>query len=212
MGDQCGQADCEDFEGEYRRIPSLSHSSHGLVQRQTSESMEATIPSNADECNPGVSSSDRFGMGTDGRAVVEVPLRHTRIGRSEQAGMEHHSSISTTQILCEIIPKESLSVRRMLENHAIATTFMGNRHATKLLQVFQPITEFNIHSIATEKMMGMLEHCVTLIPGRGQTKEVVRMTGWNLMEEEKFLPPFDECSTPKHCLVMNIIAWKCRGF
>lgn len=92
MGDQCGQADCEDFEGDYRRIPSLSHSSHGLVQRQTSESMEATIPSNADECNPGVSSSDRFGMGTDGRAVVEVPLRHTRIGRSEQTGMEHHSS------------------------------------------------------------------------------------------------------------------------
>ena len=31
------------------------------------------------------------------------------------------------------------------------------------------------------------------------------------MEEERLLPPFDECPTPNHCLVMNIIAWNCRG-
>nr|POE55078.1 hypothetical protein CFP56_26659 [Quercus suber] len=114
--------------------------------------------------------------------------------------------ISVTPILCEMIPEESLSMRRMLENQAIAMVFMGNWHATKLLQVFQPITEFSIHSIATEKMMGVLEHCVTLMPGKSQTIEMVRMTGWNLMEEAKLLPPFDECLTPNHCLVMNIIA------
>ena len=64
------------------------------------------------------------------------------------------------------------------------------------MQVFQPITEFSIHSIAIEKMMGVLEHCVTLMPSKGQTKEMVRMTGWNLMEEAKLLPSFDECPNP----------------
>ena len=102
-------------------------------------------------------------------------------------------------------------MRRMLENQAIATAFMGNRHATKLLQVFQPIMEFSIHLIAAEKMMGVLEHCVTLMPGRGQTKEMVRMTRRNLMEEAKLLPPFDKRLIPNHFLVMNIIAWNCRG-
>ena len=31
------------------------------------------------------------------------------------------------------------------------------------------------------------------------------------MEEAICLPPFDECPTPNHCLIMNIIAWNCRG-
>lgn len=31
------------------------------------------------------------------------------------------------------------------------------------------------------------------------------------MEEVKLLPPFDECSTLIHCLVMTIIAWNCKG-
>ena len=31
------------------------------------------------------------------------------------------------------------------------------------------------------------------------------------MEEVTCLPPFDECPTPNHCLIMNIIAWNCRG-
>lgn len=55
------------------------------------------------------------------------------------------------------------------------------------------LTEFNIQSIATEKLMGVLEHCVTMMSGKGQTMEMVRKTKWNLMEEAKYLPPFDEC-------------------
>ena len=31
------------------------------------------------------------------------------------------------------------------------------------------------------------------------------------MEEALYLPPFDECPSPNHCLVMNIIAWNCKG-
>ena len=49
------------------------------------------------------------------------------------------------------------------------------------------------------------------MPDRGQTKEIVRMTRWYLMEEVKFLPPIDECLNSIHCLVMNIIVWNCRG-
>lgn len=35
--------------------------------------------------------------------------------------------------------------------------------------------------------------------------------GWNLREEVKSLPPFDECPTPNHGLVMNIIIWNSKG-
>ncbi|XP_030941775.1 uncharacterized protein LOC115966748 [Quercus lobata] len=41
--------------------------------------------------------------------------------------------------------------------------------------------------------------------------ESVKKTGWNLMEEVRRLPLFDECPTPCHWVVMNIIAWNCRG-
>lgn len=71
-----------------------------------------------------------------------------------------------------------------MEDQAITTNFMGNRHAVKLLQVFQPIIEFSIHSFAIEKMLGVLEHYVMLMPGRGQMKEMVRKTGWNLMRKQ----------------------------
>ena len=61
-------------------------------------------------------------------------------------------------MLCEVEPELSLMVRRMLENQPIATAFMGNRHALKILQVFQPILVFNLHVIAREEV-GVLEHC-----------------------------------------------------
>lgn len=32
-----------------------------------------------------------------------------------------------------------------------------------------------------------------------------------MMEEARLLPPFNECPTPDHCSVMNIITWNCRG-
>ena len=67
----------------------------------------------------------------------------------------------------------------------------------------EPITEFNLLSIVAKKMLGML--------GQGQMMEVVRMIRWNLMEEAIFLLPFDVCSPPNHCLIMNIITWNCQG-
>ena len=99
----------------------------------------------------------------------------------------------------------------MLENQAIATTFFGNWQATKILQVFQLVMEFLIHWTTTEKLIGVLEHCVTLMPSNDQMVEVVRMTGWNLTKEARLLPSYDECPIPNHRLVMNVIAWNCRG-
>ena len=98
----------------------------------------------------------------------------------------------------------------MLENQPIATAFMGNRHALKILQVFQPILVFNVHVIAREEV-GVLEHWLTMMPGLEQTIELMRKIEWNLMEEARLLSPFNECPTPDHCLVMNIIAWNCKG-
>ena len=53
--------------------------------------------------------------------------------------------------------------------------------------------------------------CATWMLRKGYTMELVRKTVWIPMEEALYLPPFDECPSPNHCLVMNIIAWNCRG-
>ena len=44
--------------------------------------------------------------------------------------------IHLAPMLCEVEPKLSLTARRMLENQPIATAFMGNKHALKILQMF----------------------------------------------------------------------------
>lgn len=42
-------------------------------------------------------------------------------------------------------------------------------------------------------------------------KEMLRWIEWNLKEETKLLPPFDECPTSNHIFLMNIIVWNCKG-
>lgn len=50
-----------------------------------------------------------------------------------------------------------------------------------------------------------------MILGEGQMKEMLRWIEWNLKEETKLLPPFDECPTSNHIFLMNIIVWNCKG-
>lgn len=77
MGEQCRRDDVRNSKSDYRGNPGSSHWPHGLVQHQTPTSMEASISANAKESSHGVSSSDRLGMGTDGKAVVEAPRQLT---------------------------------------------------------------------------------------------------------------------------------------
>lgn len=84
----------------------------------------------------------------------------------------------------------------MLETQPFATTIMGNRPCTMIIQVFKPMLMFNLHSIAWELKLGILEHYLTLIPGRGLMKEMIEMTRWNLRKEAEVRPPFDKCPTP----------------
>ena len=62
--------------------------------------------------------------------------------------------LSLTPLLCEVNPTEALSERQMLKLQPISTSIMGNRHYTKLVQIFKPTLEFNLHSIARELEMG----------------------------------------------------------
>lgn len=145
----------------------MPHSDHGLVQSKAQTGMEVGVSIDADKLNLGLSPSNRPGLGKDAdpwwKFLSDTP------GPKEEKTLVWNliPQISVNPILCETILQESLTGRRMMENQAIATAFMGNRHATKLLQVFQPTTEFSIHLIAKEKMIGVLEHCVTLMLGRG---------------------------------------------
>ena len=119
--------------------------------------------------------------------------------------------ISPIPEFCNKNPWEMLSERRMLEIQPISTSVMANQLSTKLIQVCQPTREFNLHSIAQEIEMGILQHRLTLISGKGQTGEWWRKMGWSLMEEAKLMLSFDECPTPNHALIMNIILWNSRG-
>lgn len=65
--------------------------------------------------------------------------------------------------------------------------------------------------MAREWNLGVLEYLMTLCPGKGRTKEMMALMGWNLRREAKILPPLDECSTHFHHLTMNNIVWNCRG-
>ena len=40
---------------------------------------------------------------------------------------------------------------------------------------------------------------------------LMKETGWNLLEQMRCLPQIDECPTPNHHLIMNIILRNCRG-
>jgi len=98
-----------------------------------------------------------------------------------------------------------------MKNVGRAANFMGNKHTKKLIQVFQPTVVFSLHGSSLELEMGVLQHNLTMCLGEGQMKEMLKQIGWNLREEAKSLPPFDECLTPQHLFLMNIIIWNCRG-
>ena len=84
-----------------------------------------------------------------------------------------------------INPLECLTERRMLETMSICTSIMSSKNFTKLLQVFQPTLEFRLHSVAQRMIIGMLEHCLILMIGKGRTMEMVKLIGWILREEAK---------------------------
>ena len=88
---------------------------------------------------------------------------------------------------------------------------MGNKPITKLIQVFQPTSVFSLLVVSQEMEMGVLQHSITMILIEGQTKFMVKRIGWYLLEMAKLMPPFDECPTLNHILLMNIIVWNCKG-
>lgn len=118
---------------------------------------------------------------------------------------------SPAPLLCKVDPSEDLLEKCILVDRPIASFIIGNKPIIKLFQVLKPMKEFNLHVMVQEMEMGFLQHILTLIPGKGQTTKMMRKIGWNLREEAKSLPPFDECPTPYLSLIMNIITWNCKG-
>ena len=71
-----------------------------------------------------------------------------------------------TPISCEFDLKPQLMERRLLQVNLISTLMMGNSNITKPIQMVHPT-------------FGVLQHCVTLMPGRGYPKEIMQLIGWN---------------------------------
>ena len=80
---------------------------------------------------------------------------------------ETNPQISPVPFLCEVNPLENLSEKRMLKNMSISTSFISNKNTTKLLQIFHPTLEFSLHTILQKMEIGILEHCLTLMTGKG---------------------------------------------
>ena len=99
----------------------------------------------------------------------------------------------------------------MLETMPISTNFTSSKNSTKLIQIFHPTLEFSLHSISHKMEMGVLEHCLTLMPRKRQMEKMLRWIGWNLKEDAKAQPQMNECPTSYHHLIMNIIVWNSRG-
>ena len=59
--------------------------------------------------------------------------------------------------------------------------------------------------------MGVCESHLVLILGKGQMPKLVKWTRWFLRKEMKLNPPFDDCPTTVHHLIMKIIIWNSRG-
>ena len=71
-----------------------------------------------------------------------------------------------TPISCEFDLKPQLMERRLLQVNLISTLMMGNSNITKPIQMVHPT-------------LGVLQHCVTLMPGRGYPKEMMQLIEWN---------------------------------
>lgn len=76
VGDHFGGEDCGNSFSGHRGSSSLLHTQNGLVQCKASQSMEAHLHSNFEECDNGFSSSDQSSLGDDDHSMVE----HREIG------------------------------------------------------------------------------------------------------------------------------------
>lgn len=92
MGDQLRGENCGNPINGHRRDQSLSHTPNGMVQCKASQGMEAHLPSNFDECDTGLSSSNKSNMGDDDQSMVEFPSRHPKARKRENSHVENHST------------------------------------------------------------------------------------------------------------------------
>ncbi|KAL4652518.1 hypothetical protein ACB092_01G239100 [Castanea dentata] len=70
---------------------------------------------------------------------------------------------------------------------------------------------FSLHGSLQELEMGLLQHNLTMCLVEGQMKEMLKRIRWNLREEAKSLPPFDEFPTLQHLFLTNVMIWNYRG-
>nr|POE60661.1 uncharacterized protein CFP56_41048 [Quercus suber] len=179
VGDQIGGEDCgNSFSGHRRSLSSPHTHKMGWFNAKLRKARKLIFPLTLRSAIMGLLplTNLAWGMMTNPwwSFVSNTP------GQEEEIALVWKTipQIAPTPMLCDVNPLESLTARRMLENQAIATNFFGNWQATKILQVFQPVTEFLIHWTTIKKLMGVLEHCVTLMPGNDQMVEVGCIEGF----------------------------------
>ena len=105
---------------------------------------------NTSECKVGQASALKPSMGSDEESMVVHLTDVPKTKEERKLVWESIPQISPTLILCVAKPGMSLSARRMLEDQPIATSFIGNQYAVKIIQVFQPTTIFNLHVVKTQ--------------------------------------------------------------
>ena len=119
-----------------RGNPSKSNTSPGVVQSQAMEAWKWIFPltpmSMKTGCLPLTNSSWGLMENPWWSHLFDTP----ELEEVRRIVWETIPQIHLALLLCEVEPELSLMARRMLENQPIATAFMGNRHALKILECF----------------------------------------------------------------------------
>lgn len=175
--------------------------SDGLGQQQASEGMEEYIPFDRDECKGRRIGFVRPDVDEGEEHMVGIFDEYTIVRGTPSCSRNTASDLIDANTMQSEPHGESF----IMKNVGWAANLMGNKHTTKLKQVFQPTVVFSLHGLSLELEMGVLQHNLTICLGEGQIKEMLKRIGWNLREKAKSPPPFDECPTPQHLFLMNII-------
>ena len=156
------------------------------------------------QCKVGISTTHGSNLGKDVESVVAIPGRRLASGGGTKKCVEGASPNVAGSSVMQRKPNGDTLGEKDVRSSTHVHLIMGNQHYMKIIQVFKPTLEFSIHVVAREMNLGVLEHLLTLCPGKGKAKEMMALMGWNLREAEIF-PPSDECPTPFHQLTMNSV-------
>ena len=211
MGHQCIGYYGEDTEGGACRDSCEPNPGLGMVQPQASESMEANFSVDQSGCKGGRTSIVGSRVEGSEQSMVGVSIGFADAGGGLAFGIGIHTS---NFISSDVVRSES-------HRDSVRAKNVGGKTNFHLPHREQP---HNQNNTSLSGHVGFRSLCLVTENGDGSpiaqsdtvswrraNKGNAEATGWNLRKVAKSLPLVDECPTPEHIFLINIIVWNYRG-